>query len=286
MSNPAFNDYTGHVDVSGDQLKKGLTYARKNQYHGLAITAPNNKEATIDFSVLDGDSSIEDLYISEDVPLKGADLSFLYTMSRLSKLTVQFLRGKIDFSRLGRLDTLYLLGADSVIDSIDIPTLRSLLIVLTKNVNCQFLASLDNLEDLRVSGGKIESMVGIERLSKLKSVQIDHCPKLVDVSSLGSVGALTDLYIEKCKGLSDFGFLRENRSIERLFLSDLDSVDFVPSMQKLEYLKFWNLKDADMTCLPQSGTLRQVDFYPQKRGYSHTIDEINALLASKNTAEQ
>jgi len=278
MSNPIYNENTGHVDVSGDQIKKGLVYARKNNHHGLAINALKNKGAALDFSELDNDSSIEDLYISEDVPLKSVDLNFLYSMSRLSKLTIQYFSGKLDFSRLGALETLYLTSADTVIDSINIPALKSLLIVSTKNLDCKFLSSLHNLEDLRISGGKIESSAGLEALPKLRSIQIDHTPKLVDISSLGDAKALTDLYIEKCKGLSDFGFLRGNSSIERLFISDLDSVDFVPSMHKIEELKFWNLKDGDMACLPQSKTLRKVDFYPQKRGYTHAYDEINALL--------
>ncbi|MCL2308854.1 MAG: toxin [Proteobacteria bacterium] len=277
MSKISFNENIGSLEVPEIQLKKGLDYAQKNNIHSLRIMPSRPKVGILDISVLEGDESIEALDIHEDVAIKGLDLSCLYSMKKLKKLSIEYY-GQLDFSKLKTLNTLFLGRIHCEIDSISIPSLRDLLLVSTKNMDCMHISSLQNLETLRISGGKIECMVGIENLSRLKSVRITHCPSLLDISAIGQVASLSNLYIETCKKLSDFSILKNNKSIETLFISDLDSVNFVPSMKKIKSLKFWNLKDGDLSPLLNSKTLSDVYFYPQKRHYTHGKDDINALL--------
>nr|WED70032.1 hypothetical protein PJ912_12170 [Pectobacterium colocasium] len=60
-------------------------------------------------------------------------------------------------------------------------------------------------------------------------------------------------------------------------MSDVDSLDFIPSMKSIENIKFWNLKDGDMNYLFDAPTLKKVDFHPMKN-YTHKKDEINNII--------
>lgn len=62
--------------------------------------------------------------------------------------------------------------------------LKNLEHLLIESVNCDdcsFLDGLSAIKILRISGGTINSLSGIENLSKLVELRIDHCPKLVSV---------------------------------------------------------------------------------------------------------
>lgn len=99
-----------------------------------------------------------------------------------------------------------------------------------------------------------------------------------NISSLSELNKLETLYIEKCKLLGGFGFLTGNKTIKNLFLSEVDSLDFIPTMKSIKNLKFWELKDGNLTYLLNSPSLEKVEFYPQKKHYTHKKEEINSLI--------
>jgi len=279
MEKICYNEDAGYLEIPMDMLPKGISYARKNNIHDIKIENPaTRREYTLDLSALIGNNSISSIFISEDVAIGKVDFGPLYSLEGLTKLTMRYEKGCIDFSRIGGLQTLYITRANGVMDDLDIEKLKDLLLVFTKNTDCGFLSRLYNLENLRISGGNIKSMSGIESLDKLKSIRLDHCANLLDIASVNKVISLLNLYIEKCGRLGDFSFLAENQSIKDLFLSDLNSLSFVPKMKNISSLKFWNLRDGDLSCLLKSRTLRRVEFHPKKRNYTHTKDEINAFL--------
>jgi hypothetical protein len=93
---------------------------------------------------------------------------------------------------------------------------------------------------------------------------------------LAMLKRLTFLHVEKCANVTDYSFLSGNDSIEELFISDLDSLSFVPNMKRLHKLHFWNLKDGDLSPVLQAKSLKVVWFL-DKRHYSHRRAEIDAL---------
>ncbi|EAT7817951.1 toxin, partial [Salmonella enterica] len=105
-----------------------------------------------------------------------------------------------------------------------------------------------------------------------------YSPNVIDISSINKIKTLSYLHVEKCKKLTEFSFLRDNESICDLFLSDVDSLSFIPEMKSIKNLKFWNLKDGDLSYLLNSSTLKTVDFHPDKKSYSHRKDEINKKI--------
>ncbi|CNC70731.1 Uncharacterised protein [Yersinia similis] len=120
-------------------------------------------------------------------------------------------------------------------------------------------------------------------MRRLESLSLIFSPKVVDALKINELNNLVFLYIEKCKNLSDFSFLNGNDSIEEIFISELDSVSFVPEMNKIKSIKFWNLKDGDLNPILKSKTLKSVYFYPDKRNYNYKLDEITEFLSNKSS---
>ncbi len=131
--------------------------------------------------------------------------------------------------------------------------------------------------------GSYTSLDGIEGMRRLESLSLIFSPKVVDALKINELSNLVFLYIEKCKNLSDFSFLNGNDSIEEIFISELDSVSFVPEMNKIKSIKFWNLKDGDLNPILKSKTLKSVYFYPDKRNYNYKLDEITEFLSNKSS---
>jgi internalin A len=102
---------------------------------------------------------------------------------------------------------------------------------------------------------------------------------LTDASALAKLKSLKKLHVEKCKHLRDFSFLAGASELEELFVSELDSIAFVPKLKHLKLLKFWDLADGNVAPALDAPALAKVDLYPDRKHYTHTKAEINAQLA-------
>lgn len=138
-----------------------------------------------------------------------------------------------------------------------------------------------NLEILHIYSSKIQNLDGVEKLS-IRELSLARNNKLEDIHKINEVSSLENLEIECCKKLLDFSFLKDNSYIEDLFIDKLDSIDFVESMPNLKKINFWNCKDGNMTPLLKSQSLEDVNFYPNKRHYTHTLKEIEEIRQKKD----
>jgi len=109
---------------------------------------------------------------------------------------------------------------------------------------------------------------------------------LYNANGLAQLNNLEWLDIEGSKKMTDYSFLNNNKSIKKLLISDLDSLDFVRNIEKLESINFWNCKSGDLSPLLECPTLKEVSFNPQKKHYSHKKDEINNVLIERNKKER
>ncbi|AIY42715.1 Internalin-like protein [Collimonas arenae] len=276
-----FNEDIQELEVDPRFIEQGLSYAAKKKCTAIRVHELNEQSGgsyDLDLTPLANNKVIQSLSISDNFKISKIQIDEIYTLENLSKLSYQDKKIKIDFSKLPQLEVLYFKYNDVPTGFSSLKNLKHLLITSLSNNDCFLLEGLTSLRELRLSGGTVKTLSGIEMLSKLIDVKIDHCSKLEDISSIGKLKNLENLYIEKCKLLNDFSFLSSNNSIERLFLSDLDSISFIAGMKKLNFLKFWNLKDGDLNPVLKVKSLKMVDFYPDKKHYSHTKSEINNLL--------
>ncbi|QDE89136.1 hypothetical protein BHS06_09300 [Myxococcus xanthus] len=280
MKNFSYNEDIDALEIPAQQFAAGLEYASKKGYANLRVmgSAKATKNPPLDLSALNQHNTVQSLDLSDDIDLKQVDLSPLYALQQLTLLAIPYLKERIDFSRLPSLETLHITGADEALPPLQLPRLNHLLLVAVKNLDCEFLSGLSTLQELRISGGSIERLAGIEALDKLTSIQIQHSPKMLDISAINALKSLKTLHIEKCSQLRDYGFLSNNNTLEDVFISELDSVSFAPDMEQLNSLQFWDLKDGDMSPLLASKSLKEVYFHPKKKHYSHSLKEINAAF--------
>jgi internalin A len=223
----------------------------------------------------------KELSITDYVKIQGNKICDLYELSNLKSLFFIDNSFKIDFSRLPKLEILRFKYNRRVSNLGVLKNLLELLIISLSEVNLKLLNGLDNLEILRLTRGDFTSLSGIENLKRLRRIDLAYVSKLRDVEQITTLPNLKKLHIEKCKLLDNFSFLSGNESIEELFIDNLESLDFILSLKNLKKINFWYCKNGDMTPLLKSKSLEQVNFYPNKKKYSHTIEEIIEITGLK-----
>lgn len=143
------------------------------------------------------------------------------------------------------------------------------------------VSNLQKMERLHIYSSQIQSLDGVERLP-IRELCLAKNNKLEDIHKINEVSSLESLQIEGCKRLENFTFLKGNPNIEDLFIDKLDSIDFVEFMPYLKKINFWNCKDGNMTPLLRSQSLEVVNFYPNKKHYTHTLKEVEEIRQGKD----
>lgn len=274
----AYNEAIKFLEIDPMALSDGLDYAEKNGYEALRIRCLNHNSAkryTVDFSEFTDRKFITRLIIGDSFRIdKSSNTEALYTLCDLEYLSVEQ-PIRLDLSHLCNLTTLYITG-DSKVENISaLANLKHLLLRSTAYKDLHHLTALRNLEILRIVGGGITSLLGIESFYKLERLDLLYCRRLIDITSISMLASLKDLHIEKCGQVADLCFLQNNQSIRKLFVEKVLNLSFITSMSDLEKFSFWNCIDGNME--PLTHTPSQVYFYPNKRHYSHTLEQINKI---------
>lgn len=281
MKKYLFNENINALEIDPDYLSEGLSCAERKKYTAIRIIDLNHRSGGfIDLNLMPLSNSriIHSLSIADNFKIASAKIDAMYTLENLISLSIGDKKIKPDFSKLHQLKALYIKHDKMLTNLSPLINLEHLLISSVCSNDCSFIKDLKSLKILRLSGGSLKNLTGVEMLSKLVELRIDHCPKLEIISSISQLLNLEILYVEKCKMIHDYSFLSGNSSIKSLFISDLDSISFVGNMKALSFLHFWNLKDGDLNPILKSETLKNVQFYPSKRNYSHTLSEITNQL--------
>ncbi len=284
MKNHTYNEEIDTFDILAPYFSSGFKQAKSKGHHRIRVLKDETAGASdtpLDLSPLADDHDVFSLDIASDINLKKTDLSPLYACRSLTSLSLPHLAGALDYGRLHTLNTLYLTRSSDVIAPLSLPGVKDLLLTGLKNTNLSFLDA-PGVTTLRISGGSISTLDGLDRLKQLDYLNIDHCSKLNDISAINGLAHLRRLAIEKCKGLTDFSLLARQESLEHVFISSLDSVAFVPAMKSLKAFKFWDLKDGNLNPLLAAAGLEQVDFFPQKKHYTHTRPEVEQCLKKRS----
>ncbi len=273
-----YNELIDYLEIDPQFISKGIEYAKNNNFDSIRIRTLNRNAGQtydINLSSFDNQSFIRQLKINDDFKIKKLlSVESLYSIQNLKLLSFKDKSFKLDFSKIPQLETLYFKYNKGVSNLGALKNLNDLLIFSLNVPNCKKLSELSNLEMLRLTRGNFTTLQGIENLKKVKRFDVAYNSKLTDAKAISSLSCLEKLHIEKCKLLTDFSFLEGNTSIKELFIDNLDSIDFVSSMPNLEKINFWDCKDGNMKPLLESKSLKQINFYPNKKHYTHTIEEI------------
>ena len=272
-----YNNAIGFLDVDPEFIDLGLKYARKKAIDSIRIRTLNQNSGhryKIDFKLIACQDFIRNLTLNDDfkiVNLKEGRV--LSDMQSLISLSLEH-PIEIEWGKLVNLESL-VLDSDKYIRGLSaLKTLRKLLMMSMGQEGFQEITALENLDNLDIGGRRLEHLNGIQSMQSLSSLTIGYASKLYDISPIASLPNLKTLHMERCKNMTDFSPLKGNNVIEKLTLDQVESLDFVPQMQSLYAIKFFNCIDGDLRPLLESRTLKDIFFYPSKKHYTHTLEQL------------
>lgn len=283
-----FNNEIKFLEIDPTALSDGLSYAEKNGYTALRIRCLNHnggQKYVLDFSEFANRLFIRKLIIGDCFVLKKAiNINALYTLCNITHLEL-FQPIPLDLSHLYSLTSFYVKDDSKVTNIGALRNLADLLIISTTYDNLTHLDGLENLETLRIIGGRLKSLSGIEKFRKLNNLELSSCNKLCDILSLIKLSCLKSLHIEKCGQITNLSILQGNDNIQNLFIDKVESIGFISSMPNLDNFSFWNCIDGNLA--PLIATTSQIYFYPNKRHYTNTLEQINQMRITNGlTSEQ
>lgn len=271
-----------YLTIHVENFKEGVEYAAQKKLQQIHLIGGRAKNVVVDFKELNKLSeTLQDISFIQDI---GNVINFesIYNLKEMRKIYIHD-KQKFTFD-VSRFTKLQHLGGDywnGLINLDKAYSLTSLVICKYPFPNLVQFSALRNLEILHIYSSKIQNLDGVEKLS-IRELSLARNNKLEDIHKINEVSSLENLEIECCKKLLDFSFLKGNSNIEDLFIDKLDSIDFVESMPNLKKINFWNCKDGNMTPLLKSQSLEDVNFYPNKRHYTHTLKEIEEIRQKKD----
>ena len=154
-----------------------------------------------------------------------------------------------------------------------------------------FVGIPENLLYLELNWSNIQDFLGIEKMNKLKRLELHYCTKLQNDSGLsGLADTLEHLHINQSKKFVPNEELFSLKNLRVLCLNscgNLENLNFLYQFPNLIDFRFvgTNVLDGDLTPILDHPTIRSVGFL-NKRHYNIKDDKMDALLNDKNGVEE
>lgn len=272
-----------YLTIHANYFQEGIEYAGQigiSQIQLRGILGSENAGFEVNFKEFEKISKILKVISFAGTIENVVHLESIYSLENIEKISFQQKQKfTIDISKFPKIVHLggeYWKGLHNIDKAF---SLKIIVLLKIPDSNLKRFSELVNLRILHIYSSKIQSIEGIENLP-IEELSLVRNTYLKDIQTLKQLTFLKELSIEKCKFLTDFSFLG-NTSIKELFIDDLNSIKFISSMIGLKKINFWNCKDGDMTPLLELKSLKEINFYPNKTHYSHTIEEIIEITGAR-----
>lgn len=149
----------------------------------------------------------------------------------------------------------------------------------------------ENLLYLELNRSNIQDFLGIEKMNKLKRLELHYCTKLQYDYGLSKVAdTLEHLHINQSKKFVPTEELCSLKNLRVLCLNscgNLENLSFLNHFPKLIDFRFvdTNVMDGDLSPILEHPTIRSVSFL-NKRYYNISDKEMDSLLEEKNNGEE
>ena len=160
-----------------------------------------------------------------------------------------------------------------------------------KNKLGNFVGIPENLFYLELNWSNIQDFLGIEKMNKLKRLELHYCTKLQnDFGLSGLANTLEHLHINQSKKFVPNEELFSLTNLRVLCLNscgNLDNLKFLNQFPNLIDFRFvdTNVLDGDLSPILDHPTIRSVGFL-NKRHYNIKGDKMDALLNDKNGGKE
>ena len=269
------------LDISPETLEVALELLARHGTHGdlfngLRIRGLDNLEFLREYPLL--------LYLeAENVSAKG--LRCIESLSNLRGLRLDSPKAELDFSCFPQLEEF---NGDWHRENTGIGNcgeLRKLHAFGFRSTKpgLSSLADCVRLERLNLVRPGITSLGDIDALEDLRYLSIAYAPKIVDLTPLAaSMVNLRELDLTNLKNISDYAPLARIRRLRRLHLfkcAPMADLAWTAGMEYLDFFSFVETKvlNGDLSPLLSLPLLRYAGA-GNRRDYSHTDDELNALV--------
>ena len=270
-----------YLTIHVENFQEGVEYAAKIEIQQILLIGTLANETLVDFNAFNKLSkSLRIISFIQDIG-NAINLESIYNLKELREITFQKKQKfELDISKFPKLEHFGGEYWKGLINLEKAYTLTSMVIRKYPYPDLENVSNLQKMERLHIYSSQIQSLDGVERLP-IRELCLAKNNKLEDIHKINEVSSLESLQIEGCKRLENFTFLKGNPNIEDLFIDKLDSIDFVEFMPNLKKINFWNCKGGNMNPLLRSQSLEVVNFYPNKKHYTHTLKEVEEIRQEK-----
>lgn len=164
--------------------------------------------------------------------------------------------------------------------------LKNLFINNFNGKNLIQFSKLLNLECLAVLNSSIESLVGIEPLSKLRTLRLGNLKKLHSLSGIEVLINLEELDVNTCKRIATINEVSALSNLRKLYINnngDIASLQPINDLENLDTVIFYestNIVDGDLSPLIRQASISRVSF-KNRRHYSLKREDIVTLLSAR-----
>ncbi|WP_378175759.1 hypothetical protein [Aquimarina sp. SS2-1] len=282
------NNNGRYISIDANDFEAGINFFTKqsNLFQIQLRGAYGQEKQTIDFNAFD--RIAHQLKILSFSGLNGKleiieNLDSIYNLVNLQKLFINDkINFKLDVSKFPKLTELGVLFSTKITGLEKLSELKKLVISGGySKIDLAFFQELNSLEELHIyKSSKLENLKGLNYLKNLKKIKLAYNNKLNKIEATKETD-LKILHIEKCNQLSDFSCLSENSIIEEIFIDNIASLSFIRDMNSLYKINFFHCEDGNMEPLIASKTLKQINFHPNKKHYTHTIEEVIEITGAQ-----
>jgi Leucine-rich repeat (LRR) protein len=218
--------------------------------------------------------SVKKLQIIAYSPLKG--LEKLNKIQDLAWLSLECeAKNAVDLSNL-KIEECWFNWSENLNSILAIKTLKRCRVSYWPFKDLSTLSSLEKLEELKITEGKLRSLNGIGIWgNSLKKLDLIYLKQLNSLEGIELFVNLEDLSLEGCKKIEDLTLVGELKKLKSLNFSDIGEVrsvapiSSIKSLKKLDFGGNTNIIDGDLSCLSSLKDLQKVLFEPRKH-YSHS----------------
>ncbi|MDF2442577.1 MAG: hypothetical protein JWR01_780 [Subtercola sp.] len=276
-------DGDGSVTVDPFGLANGIAQVQQQQLRGLRVRSDeldrlDSEKISADLKLLERVPDLRDFSISPNLPTRRLkNYLGIRALSRLESLGIHNYP-ELDLDWFPNLLTLSLTDRKTVRNLERRTTLNSIRMWRLSHADLSRWAGLDQLETLWLSQAGVAELRGIKSLTSLRKLEVHNSRKLSQIGRLPDL--LTSLSVGACPKIRDLDFSLIGPTLEDFYIDFPLSLDFVAKMPRLMRFAFQSVTSNDLTPLLDSGSLERV-FFTNKKRYSHSAEEINAILAQR-----